>query len=114
VDGEAGRPELGDAFGHALLDRAAGVASPLVVERRLAGRLGIAVPGKTWPALVNAASFGQMRANAGRLAPDPAGVLNDRRAFFRRGSSGAGRELLSSGELAYYHARIAQLAPADC
>jgi hypothetical protein len=33
VGGEAGSPELGDAFGHALLDRAAGVASPIVVER---------------------------------------------------------------------------------
>jgi hypothetical protein len=81
--------------------------------RRLAGRLGITVPERIWPSLVHAATFGQMRAKASLLAPDPSGVLTDRSAFFRQGSSGAGRELLSPEELAHYRARIGQLAPPD-
>jgi aryl sulfotransferase len=81
--------------------------------RRLAGLLGITVPEEIWPGLVRAATFEQMRANAGRLAPDPAGVLKDRPAFFRRGSPGSGREVLSAAELAHYQERAAQLAPPD-
>jgi aryl sulfotransferase len=79
--------------------------------RRLAARLGITVPGKTWASLVQAATFGQMRAAASRVSPDPGDVLNDPAAFFRRGRSGAGRELLTPDELARYYARAAQLAP---
>jgi aryl sulfotransferase len=79
---------------------------------RLASRLGIAVP-MSWPDLVRAASFEWMRARADQLAPDPAGVLKDRERFFRRGSPGAAREILSSGELDHYEERIAQLAPPD-
>lgn len=54
-----------------------------------------------------------MRARADRLVPDPSGVMKDSAAFFRRGSSGAGRELLSDGELARYRARTAEMAPPD-
>jgi hypothetical protein len=43
----------------------------------------------------------------------PPGVLKSSAAFFRRGTSGAGREELSAGELAGYHERAAQLAPPD-
>jgi aryl sulfotransferase len=43
------------------------------------------VPEQTWPVLVAAATFEQMRASADRLAPDPSGVLKDKAAFFRRG-----------------------------
>jgi hypothetical protein len=78
---------------------------------RLAGLLGFTVPGKTWPTLVRAATFEQMRASAGRFAPDPSGALKDAAAFFRRGISGSGRELLTDDELARYHARTAQMAP---
>jgi hypothetical protein len=76
----------------------------------LAGRLRIAVPDSTWPFLVRAATFEHMRSHADRLAPDPSGVLRNKSAFFRRGSSGAGREALSPAELAHYHARAADLA----
>jgi hypothetical protein len=54
-----------------------------------------------------------MRARAQDLAPDPAGILKDRDAFFRRGSSGAGRELLTDAEFAHYLDRAAGLAPPD-
>lgn len=81
--------------------------------RHLADTLGIAVPDRTWPTLVKAASFHDMRSRADRLAPDPLGIFRDKTAFFRRGSSGAGRELLTSNELTHYLARTAQMAPAS-
>ena len=80
--------------------------------RRLAGELGITVPGPAWPGLVRAATFEQMRARADRFVPG-GGVLKSSAAFFRRGSSGAGRELLTDVEFAHYLARAAQLAPPD-
>lgn len=81
--------------------------------RRLAARLGIDEPEETWPELVRAAGFEAMRARADALAPDPVGVLRDRGRFFLRGSSGAGRELLSADDLARYRERTARLAPSD-
>jgi aryl sulfotransferase len=81
--------------------------------RRLAEVLGISVPDQIWPGLVQAATFEHMRDQAGRVAPDPAGVLKDKKAFFRRGRSGSGRELLTADELARYRERAAQLAPPD-
>jgi aryl sulfotransferase len=80
--------------------------------RWLAGRLGIAVAEQTWPTLVRAASFEAMRGRAEQLVPT-AGIFKDDAAFFRRGTSGAGREILTADELAGYHARVAQLAPPD-
>jgi gamma-glutamylcyclotransferase (GGCT)/AIG2-like uncharacterized protein YtfP len=81
--------------------------------RALAGRLGITVAEDRWPELVRAATFGSMRDRAGQTAPDAAGVLKDRRRFFRQGTSGAGRALLTAGEMARYRARCAELAPPD-
>jgi aryl sulfotransferase len=78
--------------------------------RRLAGRLGLEPP---TPELVAAAGFERMRARADQLAPDTHGVLKDRSAFFRRGRSGAGREVLGEEGVARYLARAAQLAPPD-
>jgi hypothetical protein len=80
--------------------------------RWLAGRLGITVPEAAWPALVQAATFANMRASADRFVPT-AGVFKSNAAFFRRGTSGAGRELLSDAELAAYAGRAASLAPPD-
>ncbi|HEX8628624.1 MAG TPA: sulfotransferase domain-containing protein [Catenuloplanes sp.] len=81
--------------------------------RRLATRLRISVPEHRWPELVEAATFTRMRARAGELAPDPAGVLKDTAAFFRRGASGSGRDLLTAEQLARYRARVAELAPPE-
>jgi len=82
--------------------------------RWLARRLGITVPGRAWPALVQAATFERMRDRADRLAPPAApGIPQEADAFFHRGRSGAGRELLSDEEMAFYYARAAQLAPPD-
>jgi len=81
--------------------------------RRLAGLLDIAVPEAVWPDLVRAATFDAMRARGAAQAPDPAGVLKDPAAFFRRGYSGAGHEVLNAQEAARYYARAARLAPPD-
>jgi hypothetical protein len=81
--------------------------------RRLASLLDITVPEPLWPDLVRAATFEHMKARADTVVPDPSGVLKDGAAFFRRGTSGAGRELLTDDELAHYEARTAELAPPD-
>jgi aryl sulfotransferase len=81
--------------------------------RWLAERLGIAVPESAWPALIQAATLKRMRDSAERLIPTPPGVVKDPASFFRRGTSGAGREILSDEEMAGYYARAAQLAPLD-
>jgi hypothetical protein len=81
--------------------------------RRLADRLGIAVIEETWPSLVGAASFAHMKTRAQALSPGPPGILKDRDAFFRRGTSGEGVETLTPGELTRYYARTATLAPSD-
>jgi aryl sulfotransferase len=77
--------------------------------RWLAGRLAITVPEPAWPALVHAATFESMRAEVASHPPSR-GVLKDPAEFFRRGSSGAAREVLTDQEIAVYHARAAQLA----
>jgi len=110
---------LGDAWArraqpNILLVHYADLEADLAGEmRRIARRLGIEVPTRRWPPLVEAATFARMRARADWLAPDPSGILRDRTAFFRRGRSGAGRELLTADELARYRARAARLAPPD-
>ncbi len=80
--------------------------------RRVATRLGINVPEKKWPALVQAATFDEMRAAADRIQPEDR-LEDSPQDFFHKGVSGAGRELLTDAELAYYHARTAQIAPRD-
>jgi len=78
--------------------------------RRLARQLRIAVAESSWPALAQAATFGSMRDHADALVPT-AGIFKSNAAFFRRGTSGTGRALLSADEAAGYYARAAQLAP---
>jgi aryl sulfotransferase len=80
--------------------------------RRIADRLSVDVPEQAWPALVQAATFGAMKSSADRFVPT-AGIFKSNAAFFRRGTSGAGREVLTDEEIAAYHARVAQLAPPD-
>jgi hypothetical protein len=79
--------------------------------RGLAGRLGIDVAERAWPALTAAATFEGMRNRTDMHPPPPAGIVPDPAFFFRRGTSGAGREILSEQELATYYARAAHLAP---
>jgi aryl sulfotransferase len=59
--------------------------------RRLAAHLGITVAETKWPRLVEAATLEQMRAAAGRIQPLPT-LKDEPAAYFRRGTSGSGRE----------------------
>jgi hypothetical protein len=81
--------------------------------RALARRLDVAVDEGCWPLLVRAATFRSMQESARSVVPDTLGVLKDPTAFFRRGGSGEGTSILDVAELAHYHARVAELAPAD-
>jgi aryl sulfotransferase len=81
--------------------------------RHIAAWLGIDVPAERWPALVEAATFAEMRRKATDLVPDPNGVLVDHQAFFRRGRSGSGRDLLTAEEIDRYRQRTAELAPPE-
>jgi hypothetical protein len=81
--------------------------------RRLASRLGIAIAEQCWPALVEAATFARMKSRTDVHPPPAAGIVPDPGLFFRRGTSGAGREILNDAELAGYYARAAELAPPD-
>ena len=67
-----------------------------------------------WPACwaVSATMCTKAR-RADQVAPDPSGILKDRAAFFRGGVSGSGEALLPPEQLARYHARVAELAPAE-
>lgn len=81
--------------------------------RRLAGELEIeAVSEEIWPGLVKAATFEHMRADADRFVPER-GILKSNAGFFRRGASGAGREVLSDEDIAHYRKRVAQMASPD-
>jgi aryl sulfotransferase len=80
--------------------------------RRLARRLGAELSEQVWPSLVQAATFEQMRARADQVVT-AGGSLKSSAAFFRRGRSGAGREILSTGEIGRYHRRAEQLASPD-
>lgn len=63
--------------------------------------------------LARAATFEAMRARSDLLAPGVDGVLRDRAAFFRRGSSGERNEVLSTEDLSRYEARARNLATDD-
>jgi aryl sulfotransferase len=79
--------------------------------RWLAGQLGITIPERAWPALVQAARFENMAAHADQLVPVQ--LFKSNAAFFRRGTSGEGREILTGAEIADYHARVAAMVPPD-
>jgi hypothetical protein len=79
--------------------------------RRLAERLGIDVAETRWPALEEAATFRQLRTQADNVIPDSPDIFKDPAAFFRRGTSGSGREILTNREVAHYQDRVAGMAP---
>jgi aryl sulfotransferase len=83
--------------------------------RYIAGRLGIAIAETIWPDLVQAATFEDMKGRAGQLVPEAShgGFYDDRDQFFRTGSTGQWRQIISDDELPRYAARVAQCAPAD-
>jgi hypothetical protein len=82
--------------------------------RALADRLHIEHDDATWPRLVRAATFDEMRARAGQLAPNiDIGLWRDPTEFFHRGTNGQWRELLDADGLARYRARVNALVDDD-
>jgi hypothetical protein len=82
--------------------------------RRLAGRLGITVPERRWPELVEAATFHRMRARSTEVVPDERlGLFTDSRSFFHTGSSGQWRDVLTDQDIHRYHQRLDSIAPTD-
>ena len=82
--------------------------------RSLAARLGIEVPDELWPELVVAARFDSMKERADTAAPEvEKNLWHDNSAFFKRGTSGQWREILSDDDLPRYTARVGEWASAD-
>ena len=87
-------------------DRAGGM-------RRVADILGIEVAEDRWPALVEAASFGSMKKNADRTAPDTnLRKWADNGRFFNKGTSRQWEGVLSAGSLELMY-EVAGRYPAD-
>jgi aryl sulfotransferase len=75
---------------------------------RLAAALGIEIDAAAWPEMIDAASFGAMRAHADEIAPGAhLSEWTSNRAFFARARLDAWREALSDANQALY----AELAP---
>jgi aryl sulfotransferase len=79
----------------------------------LADWLEIGVDPRVWPSLVDGARFASMRDAANARTPDQRGVLKDPAAFFRRGTPGAGREVLGDRDLAAYEETVRDLLAAE-
>lgn len=79
--------------------------------RRLAKRLGIAVPEDRWPALVKAATFDEMKKAADRTAPGVTeAIWQDNSQFFHKGTSGQWRSLLADrAAMERYESRVRAL-----
>ncbi len=78
--------------------------------RCLAGRLGITVPDRLWPALVEAATFENMKSHADVTAPETRERLwQSNQQFFHRGTVGQWRALLNDDDVARYGRRVADL-----
>ncbi|WP_189269428.1 sulfotransferase domain-containing protein [Streptomyces fuscichromogenes] len=78
---------------------------------RLAAWLDITVEPAVWTTLVKAATFEEMKSQAARVAPTH--VLKSPEAFFHRGQSGTGWDVLSAEGHAAYLARVERMAPPD-
>jgi aryl sulfotransferase len=71
--------------------------------RGLADFLGIEIGEETWPVLVNAATFEEMKANADHTAPDTNhGIWRSNRQFFNKGDNGQWRSALSGASQQLY------------
>lgn len=82
--------------------------------RALAVKLDLEVAQDRWSDLVEAATFEQMRGNAGTLAPNTdVAIWRDNAQFFHCGTSGQWRALLDDNDLLRYDERVAQIVDRD-
>ncbi len=81
--------------------------------RRIAEFLEIDVPSHTWPRLVEAARFENMRKNADRTAPDTdMNMWKDSARFFNKGTSGQWQGVLNADSMALLD-KVTAKYPAD-
>lgn len=81
--------------------------------QQLADSLDVEIDPKVWPSLVDGASLASMRSAAAERAPNQGSVLKDAAKFFRRGTPGAGREVLDDATVAAYERRVGELVAAE-
>ena len=82
--------------------------------RRIAAALGIDIDEDLWPALVEAATFRHMKADADRFVPEShLRMWNDNRRFFNKGTSGKWQGVLSAESLALFDHHAAEHYPPD-
>jgi hypothetical protein len=83
--------------------------------RSIANGLGIVVAEALWPELVGAATFDEMKAPAGEVAPKPATAASTSTeiASSTKDRPGNWRQFIGDDELPRYTARVAEWAPAD-
>ncbi len=82
--------------------------------RGLAEWLRIDVPERTWPELVEAATFGAMRERAAELVPDERqGIMKDTDRFFRSGTSRQWARWLTADDEAEYERLLTAVTTPD-
>ena len=83
--------------------------------RRLAARLDIKVPDDRWPALVEAATFDEMRSRAddGRPRHRQPHLEEHRPTSSTGGPAASGEDVVDDAALAHYEARVRELAAPD-
>jgi aryl sulfotransferase len=84
--------------------------------RRIAAFLEIDVPESQWPAMVEAATFDAMRAEAVRAEADGTEQLGmiwqeGARSFFYKGTNGRWRDVLTPADLELYEQAVARIDP---
>jgi aryl sulfotransferase len=79
--------------------------------RRVAAHVGIDVADEAWPALVEAAGFGAMKAEGGRLLGPMDKFSGGPDTFLYKGTNGRWRDALTAEDLALYEAAAARLDP---
>lgn len=82
--------------------------------RTMAAALGLAIGDATVERIAEAASFETMKANADALVPNrDHSFWRSEAGFFRRGSTGQWRDLLSQDDVARYERSVAAAGPSD-
>jgi len=82
--------------------------------RRVAGMLGLQVAEALWPALVKAATFAEMKANADRTAPDTNhAIWKSNSQFFNSGENAQWRGALNDESVALYAEKSRARYPSD-
>jgi aryl sulfotransferase len=81
--------------------------------RRVAEFLGIDVPDRAWPSVVERCTFASMRARSDDIAKFDDLFQGGGDAFLHKGTNGRWRDFLTADELTRYDAKVAELVPAD-